>query len=330
MKKLLLLVALLIGTTCFAKLPLPQKNTYVNDLAHLLTKKQVRFINERIRALENKTSAQLAVVLINRLPAEYTIEDYATAIGRKWKVGNNGKGLVYVLSVKDRKQRLEVADGMLKYIPDNEAAEILSWTKIDLKHELYFDAVKTLITQVDGTIASYKADIAAKEADAIREKIEQDSIAKAEVLEKVEREKDADTTFSFILWGLGIWLFFLPALHLLMCIISFIHDLFFPGKHKEGSVSESYLQYRGDGYSPMGARAAASYTTIRRVIHKTVRRPTHTEDTHERPPERPAPKHIEIIEEVEDEKRYGNWGSGNKSSSSGNSGFNGGGATSDW
>ncbi len=108
MKKFLLLVALLIGTTCFAKLPLPQKNTYVNDLAHLLTKKQLRFINDRIRALETKTSAQLAVVLINRLPAEYTIEDYATSIGRKWKVGNNGKGLVYVLSVKDRSNCLKL------------------------------------------------------------------------------------------------------------------------------------------------------------------------------------------------------------------------------
>jgi uncharacterized membrane protein YgcG len=84
MKSLLVFLSLLIVASGFAKIPEPQKNTYVNDYAHVLSKKQVKLLNERIKKFENKTTVQLAVVLVNYVPAEYSIDEFAALIGRRW------------------------------------------------------------------------------------------------------------------------------------------------------------------------------------------------------------------------------------------------------
>lgn len=158
MKSLLVLLSLLIATLGFAKIPEPQKNTYVNDYAHVLSKKQIKILNERIKAFENKTTVQLAVILVNRIPEEYTIEEYALLIGRKWHVGTADNGLVYVMAIKQRQQRLEVARAMQPIINDFKAQIILDDLKNDLREKHYASAVHQLINSTENQITLIKAE----------------------------------------------------------------------------------------------------------------------------------------------------------------------------
>ena len=112
MKKILLLLLILSGQIGFAQIPTPQKNTYINDFAHVLTADQVKSLNQNIFEIEKSSGVQLAVVLVDKIPKGYEIEDYALLIGRKWHVGKNENGIVYVASISQHKQRLEIARGL--------------------------------------------------------------------------------------------------------------------------------------------------------------------------------------------------------------------------
>ncbi len=180
MKTLLLLLSLFIAASGFAQLPAPQKNTYVNDYAHVLSKKQLKLLNERIRKFEDKTTVQLAVILVNRVPKKYTIEEYALLIGRRWHVGTADNGLVYVMAIKQRQQRLEVARKLQPIIEDLDAQGFLNNVKPDLRQKSYASAIHNLVDAAEHHIAEKKAEeqmILAEEKQRI---VEEEATTKAQ------------------------------------------------------------------------------------------------------------------------------------------------------
>ena len=129
-------------------LPDPKPNTYINDFTSSLSDDQIYNLNVQIKALEEQTTVQMAVILINHLPADMTIEDYARNIGNKWRVGINHNGIVYVAVLKEHKQRLEIARNLEGEIPDITASEIIDQLKLDLRQEDYYGALTILIREV--------------------------------------------------------------------------------------------------------------------------------------------------------------------------------------
>src|SRR5437763_13338763 len=97
----ILLCFLFLPIFCLAQIPKPTPGTYVNDYTGSLSVEEIRMLNEQIRSLEDKTTVQLAIVIINDLPNDMSIEDYARQIGNKWKVGVAHNGLVYVAVLHD-------------------------------------------------------------------------------------------------------------------------------------------------------------------------------------------------------------------------------------
>lgn len=129
-------------------LPDPKPNTYINDYTSSLSEDQIYNLNVQIKALEDQTTVQMAVILINHLPSDMSIEDYARNIGNKWRVGINHNGIVYVAVLKERKQRLEIARNLEGEIPDIAASEIIDQLKPGLRQEDYYGALTILVTEV--------------------------------------------------------------------------------------------------------------------------------------------------------------------------------------
>lgn len=134
---------------CTAQIPKPKPDTYVNDYANVLTAGQIYQLNLRLRHLEDETTIQVAILLINDLPAGMAIEDYARTVGNTWKVGVNHNGIVYVAVLNARQQRLEIAERLEGDIPDVTAFEIINNLKTDLRNGNYNAALHLLITQLD-------------------------------------------------------------------------------------------------------------------------------------------------------------------------------------
>jgi uncharacterized protein len=99
---------------------------YVVDLAGIVDNSTEAKLNQYLRELEQKTTAQLAILTIKSLEGE-SIEDFSIAVAHdKWKLGQKGKdnGVLLLVSLKDRKYRIEVGYGLEGVIPDSLAGSI--------------------------------------------------------------------------------------------------------------------------------------------------------------------------------------------------------------
>jgi uncharacterized protein len=129
LKKLLLFFIVLFSLQVMAQksIPKPVPARLVVDNANLLDSYDAQQLETKLEALDDSTSNQIAVVTIDSLNGE-DIEDVATATFRDWGIGNKktNNGVLLLISVKDRKIRIEVGYGLEGAIPDIIASDIIA------------------------------------------------------------------------------------------------------------------------------------------------------------------------------------------------------------
>jgi len=98
----------------------------VTDNAEILSLDVRQTLTEALKAHEEKTGNQIAVLTIPSLEGE-SIEEYAVAIFNAWKLGQKGKdnGVLIVVSPNDRRLRIEVGYGLEGTLPDGMAGSII-------------------------------------------------------------------------------------------------------------------------------------------------------------------------------------------------------------
>jgi len=99
---------------------------HVVDLAGIVDNSIEAKLNQYLRELEQKTTAQIAILTIKSLEGE-SIEDLSITVAHdKWKLGQKGKdnGVLLLVSPSDRKYRIEVGYGLEGVIPDSLAGSI--------------------------------------------------------------------------------------------------------------------------------------------------------------------------------------------------------------
>jgi uncharacterized protein len=99
----------------------------------------------------------MALVTIASLEGE-PIEDVANTIFRAWGVGQKGKneGILLLLSIGDRRTRLEVGYGLEPILPDGLAGSILREMRTALRQGDYGDAMMAAAETMGNAIAKAK------------------------------------------------------------------------------------------------------------------------------------------------------------------------------
>ena len=118
----------------------PALREQVTDLAGLLDAAQRADLTARAAAIETRTGAQVAVLIV-RTTAPETIEQYAIRVADAWRVGRGrasradgtsagpvDDGVLVVVARDDRRVRIEVGYGLEGAIPDALARRILEET----------------------------------------------------------------------------------------------------------------------------------------------------------------------------------------------------------
>ena len=128
MKKLItLLLFAFFAQLSFAQniLPRPNPPKLVNDVAGVLSPEQREILEQKLVALDDSSSNQIAIVLIPTLDG-YPIEEYANKLFREWGIGHKGtnNGVLIIAAINDRKVRIEVGYGLEGAIPDITASDI--------------------------------------------------------------------------------------------------------------------------------------------------------------------------------------------------------------
>jgi uncharacterized protein len=112
---------------------------YVSDLAGVLTPETRASLEELCTEVDRQAHAQIAVVTVGSIEADPvkgqkpsdavptpSIEEFATALEDKWKVGKKGtdRGILLIVSLNPRKYRIEVGYGLEGILPDGKVGDI--------------------------------------------------------------------------------------------------------------------------------------------------------------------------------------------------------------
>ena len=116
----------LIGGPVSAAVPSPKGAIYVQDFAHLLNEQEKQGLIQLGRELDAQTKAQIAVLTIESLEGQ-SLEDYALEAFRTYRLGDQelNNGVLLLISIEDKKARIEVGYGLEGALPDGKVGRIL-------------------------------------------------------------------------------------------------------------------------------------------------------------------------------------------------------------
>jgi uncharacterized protein len=156
--KPLLRAGLILACVAFSALAVDWKTYkpqgYVSDFAGVVDAQSRAAIESYAGNVQRATGAQMALVTIPSLEGE-PIEDVANDIFHAWGVGQKTEdnGVMLLLSIGDRKSRLEVGGGLGGEIPDSMAGDILDEMRPALRQRQYGPALFAAAEKIGSTIA---------------------------------------------------------------------------------------------------------------------------------------------------------------------------------
>ena len=128
------LAVLLVFLFCFGivlscgaqEVRFPSPRGFVNDFAGVLSPGAKAELEGLSKLVEEKTTAEIVVVTVDST-APLTIEQYAVELFQKWGIGKKGtdNGILVLVSVKDRKVRIEVGYGLEGAVTDLQSKIII-------------------------------------------------------------------------------------------------------------------------------------------------------------------------------------------------------------
>jgi uncharacterized protein len=111
-----------------SKLPAP--TGYVSDFAGVLNEDTIERVDRLCLQVDRQAHAQIAVVTVKSIEAddgtEESVEEFATALEDKWKVGAKGtdRGILMLFVMSPRKGRIEVGYGLEGILNDAKVGDI--------------------------------------------------------------------------------------------------------------------------------------------------------------------------------------------------------------
>jgi uncharacterized protein len=105
---------------------LPAPTGYVNDFAGVLSPSVKTNLENLCTQVDRQAHAQIAVVTIKTLDNDQPIDEFATALEEKWKVGKKGtdRGVLMIVVMNPRKYRIEVGYGLEGILNDAKVGDI--------------------------------------------------------------------------------------------------------------------------------------------------------------------------------------------------------------
>lgn len=131
MKKLALLGVLLASVSvagiAYAYSSPGSPSGYVNDFAQVMSTAAKQSLEAELTTFKQTTSNEITIVTVPNMGGDY-IENYAVKLFAEWGIGTKTKdnGILLLLSIEERKMRIEVGYGLEGALPDSVAQSILN------------------------------------------------------------------------------------------------------------------------------------------------------------------------------------------------------------
>jgi len=135
---------------------LPAPSGYVNDFAGALSTPVRQQVEDLCTEVDRQAHAQIAVVTIKTIDGDQSIEEFATELENKWKVGAKGtdRGVLMLLVMSPRRGRIEVGYGLEGILNDAKVGDIGRSMVPAAQQEDYDRAVPLGVQQLARIIAA--------------------------------------------------------------------------------------------------------------------------------------------------------------------------------
>ena len=148
------------AATLVAEAPNPAKlkpEGYVSDFAHVIDASNRQAIELYCGNYERATGVQMAMVTLPNLDGE-PIEDFSSKLFHNWGIGQKGssEGVLLLLSIEDKKSRIEVGYGLEQYLNDAKVGVMLRSVKPLLQQSNYGGAMLQVAQQMGDAITKGK------------------------------------------------------------------------------------------------------------------------------------------------------------------------------
>ncbi len=117
---------LLLAAPGFAEVAVPKLTGRVNDYAGILSMTAEARLERELKAHEDSTTNQIVVLTVTSLEGEI-LEEVANQVFNAWGLGQRGRdnGVLLLVSVNDRKLRIEVGNGLEGVLTDAHCGRII-------------------------------------------------------------------------------------------------------------------------------------------------------------------------------------------------------------
>jgi uncharacterized protein len=152
----LLIFAPSLVVTAESVATLPAPTGYVNDFAGVLTPSTKSGLENLCTQVDRQAHAQIAVVTVKTLDGDQSIEEFATALEDKWKVGAKGtdRGVLMLFVMTPRRGRIEVGYGLEGILNDAKVGDIGRSMVPAAQQGDYNTAIPLGVTQIARIIAT--------------------------------------------------------------------------------------------------------------------------------------------------------------------------------
>lgn len=124
--RLIVFLGILCSPLVASALDVPALTERIVDLARVLPAQDSDQLTAQLKAHEEKTGNQVAVLILPSLEGE-SLEEYSHRVATTWKLGQKGtdNGVLLLIALKERKVRIEVGYGLEGTLTDLRSAHII-------------------------------------------------------------------------------------------------------------------------------------------------------------------------------------------------------------
>jgi uncharacterized protein len=160
---------------------------WVTDKAEILQPETETQLNQMIARLEAKNGAEIAVVTVPETAPAASPKEFTTNLFNYWKIGKKGQdnGVLFLISVKDRRVEIETGYGVEGILPDGKVGNIIETQITPRFRQKDFDG---------GTLAGTRSIIVSLEPSLSKE-LTQDT-----------PQNDSRGVQHFWMWLVALWL----------------------------------------------------------------------------------------------------------------------------
>ena len=164
-----LLVAILCGVSACALVPRKQQNNnpppaiqepdnfpkrqgILNDFADVLDTASEERLTKLLQEL-NQSKGIEAVVVFVKDTSDEPIFDYSLKLANQWRIGSNGRGVLFLMSINDRKWRIQVTRALESVLTNDVTKSIGDKSADFFKRQEYAAGVESFVRDLDEKLA---------------------------------------------------------------------------------------------------------------------------------------------------------------------------------